>query len=676
MWYYGKEREVIFIMAKIVDVRRATMKRKILLIAMSLVVLSVFLLSLVSIYGFISNAKKNFMEKSDSINNHINVLTTSKFESIEGTINNNASKLNLDNPMELNEQLKTIKENIKGVISVYYCSTDDQKIIIYPATDTSSLDPTQRQWYISAKGSNGKFCISDVYSDSLTGENIVTFSKAIINDGKLKGILGVDYNLKHLASSISQIKFGEEGSVILTDKQGTIIAGEEKGTNKDKGFIGEELFNKVKNDDSGSISFESGGNDYKVSYYTVEGTDWKLILQMSNSEFNYSRNEFLIGMSIVAILVLILSIIDSLLFSNKVAEKLNAVNEGIFRSSEGDFSQEVIVDSNDELGEMAENFNNMQKNISQLISMTDVSVKNVDKSSVTLADMSEEVSRAMSDVSSTITEISKGSMESAQSLETLLTGLESVSNQINNIDNLSNSIEQLANETSDLSNNGLGLINTVMDKSNETKKSTAEVSEVVLKVRESVRNIAILNETISNITQQTNLLALNAAIEAARAGESGKGFAVVADEIRELAEQTSVSAKNIDEVIKNIVSTVDTAVDNVEKTNGIVETQQEAVQDAKVIFDNISSQINTLTDNLKEITHDIRIVNKNKDKIVNEAENISSIVEETAAGTQEVNATAEEVTASTEEVVGHADRLKQLSGILNKEIDRFKLKEV
>lgn len=663
-------------MAKIVDVRRATMKRKILLIAMSLVVLSVFLLSLVSIYGFISNAKKNFMEKSDSINNHINVLTTSKFESIEGTINNNASKLNLDNPMELNEQLKTIKENIKGVISVYYCSTDDQKIIIYPATDTSSLDPTQRQWYISAKGSNGKFCISDVYSDSLTGENIVTFSKAIIKDGKLKGILGVDYNLKHLASSISQIKFGEEGSVILTDKQGTIIAGEEKGTNKDKGFIGEELFNKVKNDDSGSISFESGGNDYKVSYYTVEGTDWKLILQMSNSEFNYSRNEFLIGMSIVAILVLILSIIDSLLFSNKVAEKLNAVNEGIFRSSEGDFSQEVIVDSNDELGEMAENFNNMQKNISQLISMTDVSVKNVDKSSVTLADMSEEVSRAMSDVSSTITEISKGSMESAQSLETLLTGLESVSNQINNIDNLSNSIEQLANETSDLSNNGLGLINTVMDKSNETKKSTAEVSEVVLKVRESVRNIAILNETISNITQQTNLLALNAAIEAARAGESGKGFAVVADEIRELAEQTSVSAKNIDEVIKNIVSTVDTAVDNVEKTNGIVETQQEAVQDAKVIFDNISSQINTLTDNLKEITHDIRIVNKNKDKIVNEAENISSIVEETAAGTQEVNATAEEVTASTEEVVGHADRLKQLSGILNKEIDRFKLKEV
>lgn len=663
-------------MAKIVDVRRATMKRKILLIAMSLVVLSVFLLSLVSIYGFISNAKKNFMEKSDSINNHINVLTTSKFESIEGAINNNASKLNLDNPMELNEQLKTIKENITGVISVYYCSTDDQKISIYPATDTSSLDPTQRQWYISAKGSNGKFCISDVYSDSLTGENIVTFSKAIINDGKLKGILGVDYNLKHLASSISQIKFGEEGSVILTDKQGTIIAGEEKGTNKDKGFIGEELFNKVKNDDSGSISFESGGNDYKVSYYTVEGTDWKLILQMSNSEFNYSRNEFLIGMSIVAILVLILSIIDSLLFSNKVAEKLNAVNEGIFRSSEGDFSQEVIVDSNDELGEMAENFNNMQKNISQLISMTDVSVKNVDKSSVTLADMSEEVSRAMSDVSSTITEISKGSMESAQSLETLLTGLESVSNQINNIDNLSNSIEQLANETSDLSNNGLGLINTVMDKSNETKKSTAEVSEVVLKVRESVRNIAILNETISNITQQTNLLALNAAIEAARAGESGKGFAVVADEIRELAEQTSVSAKNIDEVIKNIVSTVDTAVDNVEKTNGIVETQQEAVQDAKVIFDNISSQINTLTDNLKEITHDIRIVNKNKDKIVNEAENISSIVEETAAGTQEVNATAEEVTASTEEVVGHADRLKQLSGILNKEIDRFKLKEV
>lgn len=663
-------------MVKREDVRRGTIRRKILLITMSLVVGSVFLLSVVSIYGFVSNAKKNFTEKSDTINNYIDVLTNSKFDSIKSTINNNASSLNLNNSMELNEQLKMIKESLTEATNVYYCNVDDKKVYIYPAADTSGIDCTQREWYLSAKGANGKFCITDVYSDSLTGDSIITFSKAIIDNGKLKGVLGVDYNLKHLAESISEIKFGEEGSIILVDKKGTIITGEEKSTNIDKGFIGEELFNKVKDSNSGNITLEADEDDYKVSYYTLPATDWKLILEMSNSEFNASRNEFLLYMSIVAAIALIASIIDSVLFSNKMTKKLNAVNEGIYRSSDGDFSQEVIVDSKDELGEMAINFNSMQNNISQLISMTDISVKDVDKSSVTLADMSEEVSRAMSDVSTTITEISKGSMESAQSLETLLTGLENVSNQINNIDNLSNSIEQLANETSDLSNNGLGLINTVMDKSNETKKSTSEVSEVVLKVRESVKNIAILNETISNITQQTNLLALNAAIEAARAGESGKGFAVVADEIRELAEQTSVSAKNIDEVIKNIVSTVDTAVDNVEKTNSIVETQQGAVADAKVIFDNISIHINTLTNNLKEITHNIRTVNKNKDKIVNEAENISSIVEETAAGTQEVNATAEEVTASTEEVVSHADRLKQLSGILNKEIDKFKLKEV
>ncbi len=661
-------------MVKKEESRRITIKKKILFITMTLVVCSIFLLSAVSVYGFINNAKTNFTEKSDAINNYINVLINSKFDSIESTINNYASNLSLNNSIELNKQLESIKESITEVTSVYYCSTDDKKVEIYPYSDISNIDVTKREWYINAKGANGKFCITDVYSDSLTGDSIITFSKAIIDNGKLKGILAVDYNLKHLASSISKIRFGEQGSIILVDKKGTIITGEEKSANIDKGFIGEELFNKVNEGNSGEISL--GADEYKVSYYNVEGIDWKIILEMSHSEFNYARNKFLIGMIIVAIMALIASIIDSLLFSSKMTKKLNAINEGIFRSSKGDFSQEVNIKSNDELDEMVKNFNSMQKNISKLISVTDTSVKNVDKSSVTLADMSEEVSKAMSNVSTTITEISKGSMESAQSLETLLAGLDSVSNQINNIDNLSNSIEHLASETRDLSSNGLGLINTVMVKSNDTKRSTLQVSEVVLKVRESVENIAILNETISNITEQTNLLALNAAIEAARAGESGKGFAVVAEEIRELAEQTSVSAKNIDEVIKNIVSTVNVAVDNVEKTNGIVETQQEVVQDAKVIFDNISNQINILTDNLKEITNNIRIVNKNKNDIVNEAETISSIVEETAAGTQEVNATAEEVTASTEEVVSHADRLKQLSGILNKEIDKFKLKEV
>lgn len=656
------------------DLRRFTIKKKILVITISLVAVAVFFLSMVSSVGFSMNSEMNFDDKANATNSYIDILVKAKLNEIENCINSNISIFNSGNSDELKAKVKTMQENLMHAKSVYYYSEEENKMYSYPEEEVTNA--TQTEWYLNAKNADRKFAITDVYNNKLSGDNTITMSRSIFNNGEFCGVIGVDYNLKDLASSICNLKFGENGSIILTDKKGTIISGEEKSLNKDKGFIGDELFNVIKENESGNVDIDSADGKLKVSYYTLPTTQWKLILQMPANEFNRAKNSFISNMIVLSVGLLIISVLYSIWFSKMIVKKLNKVNEGIFRSSNGDFSKEVEVLSNDEFGDMARNFNNMQKNISNLISMTEISVKDVDKSSNNLAEMSEQVSKAMNDVSTTITEISKGSMESAQSLDTLLASLEDISQQINSINSLSNSIEKLAKETNELSINGLSSINIVMNKSNETKTSTSNVTNVVLQVKESVKNIALMNEAISDITEQTNLLALNAAIEAARAGEAGNGFAVVADEIRNLAEQTAISAKNIDDVIRNIVSTVDDAVEHVEKTGNIVELQQQSVLDAKDVFDNISHQVDTLTSKLKNIISNIKEVNKNKDKIVNEAENISSIVQETAVGTEEVTATAEEVTASTEDVVSNADRLKELSKILNKEINKFKLKEI
>lgn len=652
-----------------------TIRKRILVITLSLVSAAVFLLSVAAIYGMNNSAKESFNEKTSVINNSIDMLVKSKIMDIENNMDNSMSNIDINNKGLLREKLKNLKE-IQGDIQAAYFYDEMQKTTdLYPEGDTSGIDATEREWYKKAKEAEGKFIITDAYVDAILGDSIVTISKAILDNGEFKGVLGVDYDLKNLALNISNIKPSNSGNIILTDAAGTIITDMNSDLIHRDSLLDDELLSKVNENESGDMFLDLNSVNYKITYSTLSSTGWKVIMQVPEKEYNETRNDFILYMIILAILLLIASVIDAVGFAKRLGKKIDSVNDGIFRSSNGDFSEDVSITSKDELGEMAKNFNNMQNNISNLIAMTGISVKDVDESSNNLAEMSDQVSKAMNDVSMTITEISKGSMESAQSLEVLLSNLDNVANQINNIDNLSGSIEKLAIETNALSENGLSVIDIVMDESNETKKSTSDLTEVVLDVRESVKNIALMNETISNITEQTNLLALNAAIEAARAGESGKGFAVVADEIRELAEQTSLSAKSIDEVINNVVTTVSAAVQHVEETNGIVEMQQKSVSDAKIIFDNITEKISKLTKDLNNIIKNIKAVHRNKDSIVNEAENISSIVEETAAGTQEVTATAEEVTASTEDVVSHADKLKLLSDKLSTEVKKFKLKE-
>nr|WP_279380790.1 methyl-accepting chemotaxis protein [Clostridium botulinum] len=212
-----------------------------------------------------------------------------------------------------------------------------------------------------------------------------------------------------------------------------------------------------------------------------------------------------------------------------------------------------------------------------------------------------------------------------------------------------------------------------MQKSYETKISTEEVKDVVTEVSNSVIKIGAMNETISQITEQTNLLALNAAIEAARAGESGRGFAVVAEEIRKLAEQTSGSAKQIDEIIKDIKDKSILAAKTVSKTSDTVKGQEEAVQASQGIFTDILSAVENLSDSVKEIYEGVGYINTMKNGVVDQVQNLSAILEETAAGSEEVAASAQEVTRATDEFVDNSNNLRDLSNNLKDKLEKFEM---
>ncbi len=89
-----------------------------------------------------------------------------------------------------------------------------------------------------------------------------------------------------------------------------------------------------------------------------------------------------------------------------------------------------------------------------------------------------------------------------------------------------------------------------IEKSEDSIINLSKFNEIMTKSNSKIQEIA---EIIMNISERSSLLAMNAAIEAAHAGEAGKGFAVVADEVRKLAETTTDSAKDIDQIVKEIL---------------------------------------------------------------------------------------------------------------------------
>lgn len=274
-----------------------------------------------------------------------------------------------------------------------------------------------------------------------------------------------------------------------------------------------------------------------------------------------------------------------------ITDQLNAeklLTEVIQQAAEGDFSVRLNLDSKEQF------FAQMEQLINQLLSNGQSALGELSSvlSAIASGDLTKEIS---SDFGGVFGELKTDTNATVNSLKTIIEQIKSAGDSINlaaqeisvgnsdlsrrteeqasSLEETSSSMEQL-NATVRQNAENASQANLLAASSNEfATRSGAMVHQVVETmgdIQSSSRKIADIIGVIDSIAFQTNILALNAAVEAARAGEQGRGFAVVATEVRNLAQRSSVAAKEIRQLISESVEKVDGGVSLVRDTGEIM----------------------------------------------------------------------------------------------------------
>ncbi|MDE7416673.1 MAG: chemotaxis protein [Lachnospiraceae bacterium] len=165
--------------------------------------------------------------------------------------------------------------------------------------------------------------------------------------------------------------------------------------------------------------------------------------------------------------------------------------------------------------------------------------------------------------------------------------------------------------------------------------SSKVVEEVITVLTSKVQQVSSFVDTILSISSQTNLLALNASIEAARAGEAGRGFSVVAEEIRLLSEDTKEASNNITNIIQELNTDTKLANESIETAVSSVARQNELIQQTKEKFDEVSKEVELLSNNIDEVKECMEQTRKLSNSIYDNISQLSAASEEVAASSSE-----------------------------------------
>ncbi|MAF74398.1 MAG: chemotaxis protein [Idiomarinaceae bacterium] len=340
--------------------------------------------------------------------------------------------------------------------------------------------------------------------------------------------------------------------------------------------------------------------------------------------------------SILTIVSIALAVVISWVTVRSISNPLGKVNHMLNIMAEGNLTERVAYDSQDEFGTLAENTNKLTDNLRKLIEGIANRATQLATAAEESSSVSDQTTHAIEEQRSQIEQVATATQEMNSTASEMASGADQALAEIQHSD-------QEAKRVRGISEQNRATIE-------QLAKEIEGASSVINQLSENSKNIGGILDVIRGIADQTNLLALNAAIEAARAGEQGRGFAVVADEVRTLASRTQESTEEIQSMIESLQTDSQRAVEVMERGRAQAEQSVQQTDEAASALNAITESVHQAADSSTHIASAAQEQSRTAHDISERLEAIVSIAEQTASGSKQTAQASNEVAKLADEL--------------------------
>ena len=491
------------------------------------------------------------------------------------------------------------------------------------------------------------------------------------DSGALEHIL-MNANLEGVESSYTYI-VDSEGNMLYHPNKDKI--GKSVENVVVKGYI-QDLKSGIKHD-TGVVEYDYNGSIKYAACYTEGNGRFILVVSADDDDVLRDSASLIVKVTTISLLIGMAAIVVVFIFIRKIVAPLSYATNAVEELATLDFrvkneqQERRFVGLKDEVGNIMRAVLKLRGELTAVVTDLKNQSGNLFEQSASLSKSASDTMNNMKDTDRAVDEMANGATMLAQETQSASENVIEIGNMIDKVNDNTEELAKDADNMKELGENAENIlrqliagqkemvthIGVVNDKTHEANKAAGKISEVV--------------NLITEIASQTNLLSLNASIEAARAGEAGRGFAVVAENIKQLAEQTTSSAADIQDIIHDLEQKSDETVEKTEAVNNIVNKQSEDMKQTADILNQVITGITGLIDKIDSIAVSVENMDKSKENVVDVIGNLSSVSQENAASTEETSASTTMAMETVKKIADEAVNLKDIAQELEDRMKQF-----